>query len=68
MINFENNDISSDNETHIENATVEMTIHLNGSDNVAYEESEAIDYNENQSSMILDTDKNQYYNDDGLEH
>ena len=68
MISFENNDISSDNVTHIENAIVEMTTHLDGSENVAYEESDAIDYNENQSSMILDTDKNQYYSDDDLEH
>lgn len=46
-------DGSADNTTHIENVTVEMTSNLNDSNSVIYNESDQIDYNENQSLGIL---------------
>ena len=53
---------SDQNETHYENVTVEMTTNLNESNNVIFEEADHVDFNENQSSTILDADKNPYYN------
>ena len=54
---------SEENETHVENVTVEMTTNLNESKNVVFDEDmDHIDYNENESSVILDAEKNPYYN------
>lgn len=51
------------NETHYENVTDEMTTHVNESKVVVFEDDvDHIDYNENQSSAILDAEKNPYYN------
>ena len=55
------------NETHVENVTVEMTTNLtNDSGYVYFDEADHVDFNENQSSEILDAENNPYYNDDGL--
>lgn len=68
MMSFDNGTSSEDNETHIENVTVEMTTHLNETEDVVFDESDAVDFNENQSSEILGAEQNPYYYDDGLEH
>ncbi|WP_298501473.1 hypothetical protein [uncultured Methanobrevibacter sp.] len=44
---------NADNSTHIENVTVEMTSNLNESNSVVFNESDHVDYNENQSLGIL---------------
>ncbi len=67
MLSFDNGN-SEENETHIENVTVEMTTHLNETKEVVFDESDAVDYNENQTSEILGAEKNPYYYDDGLGH
>ena len=41
------------NETHVENVTVEMTTHLNETDEVIFEEADNVDFNENQTDMLL---------------
>ena len=56
------------NETHVENVTVEMTTNLNDTDNIVFEDADHVDFNENQTSEILDVDQNPYYNDDGLNY
>ncbi|WP_296788759.1 hypothetical protein [uncultured Methanobrevibacter sp.] len=60
-----NND-TANNTTHIENVTVEMTTNLNKSDGVVFDESDEVDYNENQSAEILGVEDNPYYNN--VEH
>ena len=60
-----NND-TTNNTTHIENVTVEMTTNLNKTDDVVFDESDAVDYNENQSAEILGVEDNPYYNN--VEH
>lgn len=59
----------NNNETHVQNVTKEMTSNLtNKSGYVNFDDSDAVDYNENQSSGILGAEDNPYYNDDGLNH
>ncbi|WP_407408862.1 hypothetical protein [Methanobrevibacter sp.] len=67
MLSFDNGN-SGENETHVENVTVEMTTHLNETKEVVFDESDAVDFNENQSSEILGAEDNPYYYDDGLGH
>lgn len=55
-------DGSGNNETHVENVTVEMTSNLNESKNITFDESDHVDFNENQTSEILGTEENPYYN------
>lgn len=59
-------DGSGDNETHVENVTVEMTSNLNQSNNISFDEADHVDYNENQTSEILDAENNPYYRYDDL--
>ena len=60
-------DGTDNNETHVQNVTKEMTSNLNNTSNqVIFDEEDAVDYNENQSSGILGAEDNPYYNDDGL--
>lgn len=68
MMSFDDNSDNTKNETHVENVTVEMTTNLNKTDDVVFDESDAVDFNENQSSAILGAEKNPYYYDDGLSH
>ena len=68
MMSFDSGNGEENNETHIENVTVEMTTHLNETEDVVFDEADAVDYNENQSSEILGAEENPYYYDDGLEH
>ena len=69
MMSFDNGTNSTaENETHVENVTVEMTTHLNKTEEVVFDESDAVDFNENQSSEILGAEQNPYYYDDGLGH
>ena len=67
VLSFDNGD-TTENETHVENVTVEMTTHLNESEDVVFDESDAVDFNENKTSEILDADKNPYYYDNGLDN
>lgn len=69
LMSFEqqNNATAGNNTTHIENVTVEMTTHLNESDDeVVFDEADAVDFNENQSAKILGVEDNPYYNN--VEH
>ena len=69
MMSFDQeNNATESNETHVENVTVEMTTHLNETEEVVFDESDAVDFNENRSSEILGAEKNPYYYDDGLGH
>ena len=43
-----------------------MTTNLNKSDGVVFDESDEVDYNENQSAEILGVEDNPYYNN--VEH
>ena len=62
LMSFEK-DKPVNNTTKIENVTVEMTSNLdNRSDQIIFDESDQIDYNENQSSQILGVEDNPYYN------
>lgn len=61
LLSFDDGSVD-ENETHVENVTVEMTTNLNDSNEVVFNESDAVDFNENKSSEILDADKNPYYN------
>lgn len=67
FLSFEstNND-TTNNTTHIENVTVEMTTNLNKTDDVVFDEADAVDFNENQSAEILGVENNPYYNN--VEH
>ncbi len=47
---------------HVENVTVEMTSNVNKSDDMTFDESDAVDYNENESAEILGVEDNPYYN------
>lgn len=56
-----NNNTTVKNETHYENVTVEMTTNLNQSDQVVFDEADAVDYNENQTDIILKEEDRVYY-------
>ena len=62
----ENNATNITNNTtdapHVENVTVEMTSNLNKSKDVTFDESDAVDFNENKSAEILGVEDNPYYN------
>lgn len=62
----ENNATNITNNTtdapHVENVTVEMTSNLNKSKDVTFDESDAVDFNENRSAEILGVEDNPYYN------
>lgn len=59
-------DGNENNETHIQNVTIEMTSNLtNDSNQVTFDEGDDVDYNQNSSSGILGAEDNPYYNDDG---
>ena len=55
------------NETHIENVTVEMTTNLNDTEQITYDEADAVDYNENYTDIIL-KDENRVYYEDDIQH
>ena len=69
LMSFDNGTDNADNETHVENVTVEMTSNLSNDSGYAYfDDADHVDYNANQSSEILGVEDNPYYNDDGLSH
>lgn len=49
------------NETHVENVTVEMTTHLNETEEITFDEADAVDFNENQTEFILKDENREYY-------
>ncbi|MBQ2653740.1 MAG: hypothetical protein IJF83_09290 [Methanobrevibacter sp.] len=58
-------DGNENNETHIQNVTIEMTSNLtNNSNQVTFDEGDDVDYNQNASSGILGAEDNPYYNVD----
>lgn len=62
-------DDSSNNETHVENVTKQMTSNLsNRTDYGYFDDADAVDFNENQTSELIGVNDNPYYNDDGLGH
>ncbi len=61
LLSFDDGSVDN-NESYVENVTVEMTTNVNKSNDVIFDESDAVDFNENESSAILDADKNPYYN------
>lgn len=54
-------DGSADNATHIENVTVEMTTNLNDTEAVIFDEADDVDYNENQTDVVLRDENKVYY-------
>ena len=56
MLSFDHSSEEVDNETHIENVTVEMTTNLNQTPEITFDEADAVDYNENQTSLLLRDD------------
>lgn len=67
LISFDDGTMTEKNETHYKNVTVEMTTNLNESKGVVFDESDDIDFNENQTPQILDVEQNPYYNHTGPE-
>ena len=61
MFSFDKGTEEADNETHIENVTVEMTSNLNETEEVTFDEADAVDYNENQTDFILKDEDRVYY-------
>ncbi len=69
LLSFDNGTDNADNETHVENVTVEMTSNLsNDSGYLYFDDADHVDYNANQSSEIIGVEDHAYYNDDGLGH
>ena len=63
LMSFDKEAADNSTETQIENVTVQMTSHLNESNDLGYDEYyDQVDYNENQSSGILGAEDNPYYN------
>ena len=58
MLSFDNGSGDVENETHIENVTVEMTTNLNQTPEITFDEADAVDYNGNQTSLILGRENN----------
>lgn len=61
MFSFDSGDEDANNETHIENVTVEMTTNLNETEEITFDEADAVDYNENQTDIILKDENAVYY-------
>ena len=61
MLSFDKGTEDANNETHVENVTVEMTTNVNHTDEVTYDEADAVDYNENQTDLILPDENRVYY-------
>ena len=61
MLSFESENEDANNETHIENVTVEMTTHLNETEEITFDEADAVDFNENQTEFILRDENKEYY-------
>lgn len=70
MLSFDKGTEDVNNETHIENVTVEMTSNLNETEEVTFDEADAVDYNENQTNPILQDESRDYYDDpyDEMQH
>lgn len=63
LLSFDDGTDEAENQTHVENVTVEMTTNVNESKVVVFDSDvDHVDFNQNQSSAILDADKNPYYN------
>lgn len=61
LMSFEDFNDTQENETHVENVTVEMTSNLNNTTEVVFEEADSVDFNENQTSEILGAEDQPYY-------
>ena len=61
MLSFDSGNEDANNETHIENVTVEMTTNLNETQEVTFDEADAVDFNENQTEFILKDENREYY-------
>lgn len=61
ILSFDKGVEDTNNETHIENVTVEMTTNVNHTEPVTYDEADAVDYNENQTDFILQDEDKVYY-------
>ena len=69
VLSFEHDAPEVKNETHVENVTVEMTTNLtNKTDQVTFDEADAVDFNENKSSELLGAEDNPYYKYDKEDH
>lgn len=63
LLSFDDGTVDGENETHYENVTVEMTTNVNESKVVVFDnDMDHVDFNQNQSSGILDVENNPYYN------
>lgn len=61
LMSFEQQNPVEENQTHVENVTVEMTSNLNNTTEVVFEEADSVDFNENQTSDILGAEDQPYY-------
>ncbi len=61
MLSFDKGTEDANNETHIENVTIEMTTNLNQTDQITYDDADAVDYNENQTDFLLRDENREYY-------
>lgn len=68
MLSFDHGNENAENETHIENVTVEMTTNLNETEQVTFDEADAVDYNENYTDIILKDENREYYDQDDMGH
>ena len=60
MFSFDSGNDDVDNETHVENVTVQMTSNLNNTTRITYDEADAVDFNENQTNMLLNNKGNSH--------
>lgn len=60
MFSFDSGNDDVDNETHVENVTVQMTSNLNNTTRITYDEADAVDFNENQTNMLLNNKSNSH--------
>ncbi|WP_407377359.1 hypothetical protein [Methanobrevibacter sp.] len=61
LLSFDDGNSTEQNQTYVQNVTVEMTSNLNNTTEVVFEEADQVDFNENQSSEILGAEENPYY-------